>query len=307
MHFFDLVGPLEPATEDLNGGSQKIGKLEYAKDHLAVEVSTNHVDLLLLVCCLVTGFIDSTVYSGMTLPNTTSGFADFSSIWYLCVYANRFESSTNKRLQTALIVSFTTSVNSKTGNTIIVAIGASMPSTSLFDWTKALSSISFFTIGSLIFSNFNRFFGARKRGTLASSFLLQSICILVASGMIDGETIDSDSPPTSRHVQWNQLALIALLSFQSAGQIVTSRALGLSEIPTVVITSLLCDLFSDTRLFDPFTTNVKRNRRAAAYALTIAGGIIGGWVSQQSNGVQTMLWAAGAVKCLLTLLWVCWL
>jgi hypothetical protein len=102
MHFFDLVGPLEPATEDPNGGSQKLGKLEYAKDHLAVEVSTNHVDLLLLVCCLVTGFIDSTVYSGMTLPNTTSGFADFSSIRYLCVYANRFESSANKRLQTAL-------------------------------------------------------------------------------------------------------------------------------------------------------------------------------------------------------------
>lgn len=33
--------------------------------------------------------------------------------------------------------------------------------------------------------------------------------------------------------------------FQSAGQIMASRALGFSEIPTVVITSLLCDLVLD--------------------------------------------------------------
>lgn len=96
MNFFDLMGPLEPATEDPNGGFQKICKLEYAKGHLAVEVSTNHVDLLLLLCCLVTGFIDSTVYSGMTPRNTASGVANFSSIWYLCVYAYRCESSAKK-------------------------------------------------------------------------------------------------------------------------------------------------------------------------------------------------------------------
>lgn len=89
---------MEPATEDLIEGSQIQSKLVLVKSHLAVEVSTNHVDLLLLVCCLVTGFIDSTVYNGTVLHKTAKRNADFSSIWYLCVYANRCENSANKRL-----------------------------------------------------------------------------------------------------------------------------------------------------------------------------------------------------------------
>lgn len=33
--------------------------------HLKTEVSKNHADLLLLVCCLVSGLVDSTIYNGM--------------------------------------------------------------------------------------------------------------------------------------------------------------------------------------------------------------------------------------------------
>lgn len=139
-----------------------------------------------------------------------------------------------------------------------------------------------------------------------SSFLLQSICILVASGLIEGGVINGTVPSRIPVVHWNQLAPIALLSFQSAGQIVSSRALDVGEIPTVVITSLLCDLFSDPLLFDSLNKNPKRNRRAAAFILTLVGAIIGGWVSKATGGVQTMLWVAGAVKFLLAVLWTFW-
>lgn len=73
MDFFNLAGSMEPATEDPIEDSQIQSKLVLVKSHLAVEVSTNHVDLLLLVCCLVTGFIDSTVYNGMVLQKTAKG------------------------------------------------------------------------------------------------------------------------------------------------------------------------------------------------------------------------------------------
>lgn len=98
MDLLNLAGPLEPATEDPIEGSQIRSKLVLVKSHLALEVSTNHVDLLLLICCLVTGFIDSTVYNGMILQKTAKGLTNFSSIWYLCVYANRCDNSANRRL-----------------------------------------------------------------------------------------------------------------------------------------------------------------------------------------------------------------
>jgi hypothetical protein len=34
------------------------------RDRFAAEVSTDHADLLLLACCLISGFIDSTLYNG---------------------------------------------------------------------------------------------------------------------------------------------------------------------------------------------------------------------------------------------------
>lgn len=34
------------------------------KKHFAQEVSTDHADILMLICCLITGFLDSTLYNG---------------------------------------------------------------------------------------------------------------------------------------------------------------------------------------------------------------------------------------------------
>ncbi|RAL65697.1 hypothetical protein DID88_005365 [Monilinia fructigena] len=221
------------------------------RKHFAQEVSTDHADILMLICCLITGFLDSTLYNA-----------------------------------------FKTFVSMQTGNTIFVALGASGQNNRPFGWARSLVSIGFFCIGSFTFSRCHRFFGPLQRSTLIASFLLQSCCILVAAALVQGGAIEG-TVPAGLENYWNQIAPIALLSFQSAGQIVSSRVLGVGEVPTIVITSLLCDLLSDPLLFSPATQNSKRNRRAIAFVLTLVGAIVGGWVSKITKSVSPMLWVAG--------------
>ena len=99
---------------------------------------------------------------------------------------------------------------------------------------------------------------------------------------------------------------IALLSFQSAGQIVGSRALGISEIPTVVVTSVLCDLASDPALVSPLTRNAKRNRRVLAFVGILIGAIAGGSIAKVTGGMEAVLWLAGGIKVVVTCSWVLW-
>ena len=97
---------------------------------------------------------------------------------------------------------------------------------------------------------------------------------------------------------------MALLSFQAAGQIVNSRGLGVGEVPTVVITSLVCDLVSDEMLLAGLTKNGKRNRRFIGFVLTLLGGIVGGWISKSTGQVSPSLWFVAAIKACITLYWV---
>ena len=192
----------------------------------------------------------------------------------------------------------------KKGNTIFVGLGASGQNLRPYGWARSLMSIVCFILGSFFFSRFSRFLKTQRRRTLVLSFLLQSVCIFVAAGSIQSGAIDGEVPPTTRDVLWNQLAPIALLSFQSAGQIVGSRGLNLSEIPTVVVTSLLCDLWSDPDIAK--AQNVKRNRRAVAFTLTLIGAIVGGWISKATSSVEAALWLAGGVKVLIVFAWLAW-
>jgi len=101
-----------------------------------------------------------------------------------------------------------------------------------------------------------------------------------------------------------ELLPIGFLAFQSGGQIVTSRILGINEVPTTVLTSLYCDLVSDPHMLAK--DNVKRNRRVASAVTLLMGGIIGGWLSRSSVGMPAALWLAGAVKIAIAVGWVLW-
>lgn len=82
--------------------------------------------------------------------------------------------------------------------------------------------------------------------------------------------------------------------------------LDLSEIPTVVVTSLLCDTAADPELFARLTANVKRNRRVLAFVGILSGAVAGGWIARATGGVQTALWVAAGVKVCVAGSWVVW-
>lgn len=56
--------PLPPQRSLLSGvplGKQRTSQVQ---NYLGADVSTDRVDVLMLVCCLISGFIDSTIYYG---------------------------------------------------------------------------------------------------------------------------------------------------------------------------------------------------------------------------------------------------
>lgn len=138
------------------------------------------------------------------------------------------------------------------------------------------------------------------------SFLTQALLVILAAAIIQSNVVDG-SYPSQRlpsDVDFKELAIIALLSFQAAGQIVASRSLGVGEIPTVVVTSMLCDMVSDPALCA--LKNEKRDRRAMAFVLTLVGAICGGWISKASGAVHPSLWFVAGLKLVLAAGWLFW-
>ncbi|KAJ5855352.1 uncharacterized protein N7529_009296 [Penicillium soppii] len=192
------------------------------------------------------------------------------------------------------------------GNTIFVGLGASSQNPQPYGWARSLTSIGSFILGSFLFAQLHRVLGARRRGSLMLSFLVQACLITLTAGLVEGGAISSalDGKISRVIPPWDQEVPIVLLSLQSAGQIVASRSLGFNEIPTVVITSLLCDLMSDPKLF--LLRNDKRDRRIIAFVLTIVGAIIGGWVTKATGAISPVLWLSAGIKMLLVLAWGFW-
>lgn len=159
--------------------------------------------------------------------------------------------------------------------------------------------------------------GAKAKGTLAASFLIQSAFILVAAavsqagavpafGMRSLGTAAAHERLASYETESMTLLPVALLAFQFGGQIVTSRVLGFNEVPTNVLTSLYCDLFSDPMIIAPIGKNVKRNRRVVAVLLMVAGGIIGAWLQKSKAGMPAALWIGGVIKLAIAVSWLGW-
>lgn len=190
-----------------------------------------------------------------------------------------------------------------------MALGTSGQNNKPYGWARSLCSIGCFAVGCVTFSRLHKLIGgSRVRRTVVLSFLFQTVCVMVAAAIIQGGVIDGRYPShrDPSDVDFTELAAVALLSFQAAGQIVNSRGLGVSEVPTVVITTLICDLISDERLLVPFAQNPKRNRRATAFVLTLVGAICGGWISKATGAVQPSLWLVAAIKASITITWLFW-
>jgi hypothetical protein len=192
------------------------------------------------------------------------------------------------------------------GNTIFVGLGASNQNPRPYGWARSLTSIGCFTLGCFFFGKLNHILGAKRRGTLVLSFFLQVMMLIVTAALVQEGIIEKSSGLTSSstETQWSQEIPIVLLSIQSAGQIVASRALGFNEMPTVVITSLLCDLMGDSGLF--LVNNQKRNRRVVAFVLTLIGAIAGGWITKATGNIWPTLWLVAGIKSAIVMAWVFW-
>lgn len=188
-----------------------------------------------------------------------------------------------------------------------MGLGASGQDVKPYGWAESLLSIIFFAFGCLVFAKFAQFFGIRKRGVMAVSFFVQCVMVFISAGLTQGRVIDGQIPAMSHdNPEWSQLVPIILLSFQAAGQISAARNLSLNEVPTVVVTSLLYDMWSDPKLLAGLTENAKRNRRIAAFVLELVGAIAGGWVSKATASVSGALWIIGALKGAIFIAWMFW-
>ena len=148
--------------------------------------------------------------------------------------------------------------------------------------------------------------GPLRRQTLATSFFVQAIFILVTAGVIQGGFVEGRLGRISDDINWRQLLPIGLLSFQSAGQIVGSRSLGCSEVPTIVVTSMLHDIVTDPALAGSLRGNPKRNRRIVAFFAVLVGAVAGGFIGESTGRMQEPFWIAGGLKVCIAVSWMVW-
>jgi uncharacterized membrane protein YoaK (UPF0700 family) len=196
-----------------------------------------------------------------------------------------------------LITSDTWLTTTPPGNTIYLGLGIIAPHEG-FRWIKALASILSFCLGSFFFARFHRAFSPQKRWVLITSYLLQTLLIILAAVIVTvGDAV-------KENLHWQVLVPLAAVAFQSSGQAATSRALGFNGLTSVVLTSNYCDLFGDAKLFE--WGNVERNRRMAAPVLLLGGACIGGVWAHSGVGLAGALWTAVGLKMMVVVAWVFW-
>ena len=174
-----------------------------------------------------------------------------------------------------------------------------------YRWAKSGTAILAFCAGNYFFSRVARYMGPLRRSTMISSLLFQAALCLIAMALVVTGVVPNDAG-TRLPRDCIVLLPLAMLSFQSAGQIVVSRMLGYSEIPTVVLTSTYTDLFMDPKLLTaPLTQNSKRNRRAISAIALLLGATLGGFLTEGGSIVDP-LWITGALKVMLAGVWLFW-
>ncbi|KAF7589372.1 hypothetical protein BBP40_004420 [Aspergillus hancockii] len=231
--------------------------------HFHDKIDTTHTDLILIICGFVSGLVDGLSFNA---------WGSFASM--------------------------------QTGNTVFIALGVSgQPAYPAYLWAKSLIALTVFLTSNVLFIHASRFLGARRRSTLILSFGVQSAALLAAAILVQLGIIDPKPEDPRAPIEWMQILPISLLSFQAGGQIVTSRVLGLDEIPTVVLTTLLCDLLVDPKLTEK--VNHKRNRRIGAFLALFLGAMTAGGLSKLTE-MSASLWFAFGLKFGIMAGWFVW-
>lgn len=186
-----------------------------------------------------------------------------------------------------------------TGNTVFLGLG---PVSSDNRWKKSGLSILAFCLGSFCFGRLHRSISPspRSRWVLCLAFILQALFSTAAASIVTWGPRAKEQNDAS----WYVVVPIALIAFQSGGQAMISRAVKHNALTSVVLTSIYCDLFSDTELFKP--SNPDRNTRVAAPVSLMIGVIAGGLITKSSWGTAGVLWIVAGIKLLLIVVWLIW-
>ncbi|GAQ04691.1 hypothetical protein ALT_2012 [Aspergillus lentulus] len=234
--------------------------------HFAADINTKYTDLLLIVCGFVSGLVDGLCFNA---------WGSFASM--------------------------------QTGNTVFIALGASgQPVYPAYLWAKSLVAVAVFILSMIVYIYISRLLGPRRRSTLILSFSAQTLALLAAAILVETGTVSRRPEDPRAPIQWLQILPISLLSFQAAGQIVASRILSYDEIPTVVLTTLLCDLLVDKDLLARgWTSNPRRNRRVGAFLALFLGAMTAGGLSKVTD-MAASLWFAMALKLGIVIAWFVW-
>lgn len=187
------------------------------------------------------------------------------------------------------------------GNTVYIGLGATAGTNR---WKKSATSMLAFSLGSFLFSRLHLSFSKSpcRKWVLCLSFAIQTLLIVAAAMIVTWGPNDTGEDDIS----WYILVPIALVASQSCGQAVASRALKYNDLNSVVLTSIYCDLFSDSELFTSIAHNPARNRRLAAPVLLFIGALMGGIIAKSVLGTSGALWVAAFLKFLLVCAWACW-
>lgn len=174
-----------------------------------------------------------------------------------------------------------------TGNTVFLSLAAAQVTDPFLSAPRSIVALCSFWAGSFASGQLGHRIGPKKRGWIAFAFFWQGMLVLIAAILMWSHAV---SPADIKVLNNRVLGLVCLLSFCYGAQGTTARGLGIAEIPTVVITSAMVDLFGDKNLFK--VHNRPRNRRAAFILAIFMGGFIGGWTYSRVNAPLTVAIAA---------------
>ena len=187
----------------------------------------------------------------------------------------------------ATFASYHVFTTKQTGNTFFLALYLFNPSLlGPRAVQNVLVSLLAFFVGGMFFSHFARRRGERRRGWLVASCLLQTVCVLAATGLCGFSSRASETEAGG----FGAWGAVALLSFAGSGQIAMASGVGMAEVNTTMVTGALVRLSGDAGLFR--SHNRARTRRVLFYLSFLAGCSVGAIVVRGREAWVGLLFTA---------------
>ncbi|OZJ06395.1 hypothetical protein BZG36_00647 [Bifiguratus adelaidae] len=176
--------------------------------------------------------------------------------------------------------------SNQTGNTVLLGVAiAGVKSDLVIVWSRNLVALLAFWFAVFVSGQLGHRIGTRKRWWLVSTHLVSSLILYVAGILIYTGLVNISASQ-------NDLVFLTLTGVSYGIQAATVRPLNVPEIPTVVVTSAMVDLWSDKNLLKAH--NVGRNRRVAFIAALFLGALSGAFLIKDADGHVVIL--AASVK-----------